>query len=199
MKTKQALLILSVVALLGGSYLSAKKKEEYRFRPGKQTEDHQFYYEVYGSIEQFEDGLFSKNGAQWQNLCHADHGIAIRYMGETTTQLPCHEFGGLFSETKQRKWGIADGSGELIIGTFQQIFYRDFVKIMKEDTLRTVNHFGKEGNAINKKMGEAPFVDLTYLGSKKYGGMDWQSLRFFFVKVGNNWYLKGLDIYHWAI
>ncbi|OGQ04568.1 MAG: hypothetical protein A2W61_04695 [Deltaproteobacteria bacterium RIFCSPLOWO2_01_44_7] len=161
--------------------------------------DQKFYQEVQPLVEQFVQGVLKEDSANWQKLCSPQEKFLFRYLGHYNTTLTCEELGGLYKEKKKRWWGRQDGSGQPLVGTFQKIWGTRFMDVAKKQDAIAINDFVKSGNMFNKSMDNTSFVDLTWKGSKEYDGMDWLSLRLFFVKKDNQWFLKGLDIYHWTI
>lgn len=171
---------------------------ELLFSPEKSSGE-KFLKEVSSLVDSLIDGLALKDSKKWEGLCEPSGGFLFRYLGEYETKLSCGEFLGLFRETKKRWWGRHDGSGEPILGTFQKIWYARLKDVALKHEKAGVNVFVHSGNAVDRPMGKAPFIDWTWSGPKKYGDMGWESVRLFFEKKNGKWFLKGLDIYHWTI
>lgn len=161
--------------------------------------DEKFLKEVSPVVDFFIEGLTSKNSKKWEGLCELSEGFLFRYLGAYETKLSCGEFLGLFHETKKRWWGRHDGSGQPIQGTFQKIWYERLKNVALKHEKAGVNVFIRQGNTRDEPMGKTPFIDLTWSGPKKYGELGWESLRLFFIRKKGEWFLKGLDIYHWTI
>ena len=100
-------------------------------------------------------------------------------------------------------WGQADGSGDDIklnfAGYYKKFVYdKDFARAPSVDYNRVV----KQGNTIvnvAESYPKAKFVEYHFPGTRKYGGMDWRSLRLIFEKSGKNWYLVGVSHDQWTI
>lgn len=63
------------------------------------------------------------------------------------------------------------------------------------------NKIIKQGNTIvniAEAYRDARFVEYHFAGTKKYGGMDWKSLRLIFEKSGAKWYLVGISHDQWT-
>lgn len=168
------------------------------FSPDKAV-DEKFLKEVSSLVDVFVDGLALKDSKKWEGLCEPSEGFLFRYLGAYETGLSCGEFLGLFRETKKRWWGRYDGSGLPIVGTFEKIWVPRLKDVALKHEKAGVNVFVRQGNTRDERMGDAPFIDLTWSGPKKYGELGWESVRLFFKKKNGKWFLKGLDIYHWTI
>lgn len=189
------LVFFLTVAVVG----SVQSEPAVQYRKGQEAADQKFYKEVQPLIEKFLNGIEKKDGAQWDGLCHPESGFLFRLLGFYNTPLKCEEFTQLYQETKKRWWGRADGTGEAISGTFKKVWHDHFSRVAQKQNALGVNLFVQTGNAPNQTMGASPFVDLTWKGSEKYGGMDWVSLRLFFTRHDGRWHLTGVDVYHWVI
>ena len=104
---------------------------------------------------------------------------------------------------KRIKWGSYDGSGDPIILTPQE-YFKKFVydaNFVKPEQAK-VNHFIGEGNSINNLKnfyGGTDFTESYFSGSKKYGGMDWKSVRLVFKEFNGRYYLVGVVHDQWTI
>ena len=177
---------------------AAKTAPELQLRADKTAEDQKFYQTINPLIDQLVMAIKKENGNVWSPLCDPKEGIIFRYLGHYTTKLNCKEWCGLFQETKSRWWGRHDGSGQPITGTFKKIWQDRFDDIAKNYQTVGVNRWIKIGNVPNQGMDKLPFVDLTWSGPKGEE-MGWQSLHLFFIFKNGQWWLKGLDLYHWTI
>lgn len=177
----------------------------FQYRKGKEAADQKFYQNVKPLIEKFLKGIEKKNSAEWDGLCDPGLGFLFRLLGFYNTPLKCDEFAALYQDKKERWWGRADGTDDPITGTFKKTWHGHLSDVAKKHDTVGVNVFVQTGNAPNQTMGQAPFVDLTWKGSKKHGrseedgGMDWLSVRLFFTQKNGKLVLQGMDLYHWVI
>ena len=99
-------------------------------------------------------------------------------------------------------WGNQDGTGEPLILTIKDyfenwVFKRDFSK-----SQYSFNEFQGSGNSLNNLQKVYPHSDFTenYIaGSEKYGGLDWNSLRFVFEKFEGKYYLIAIINDQWTV
>lgn len=99
-------------------------------------------------------------------------------------------------------WGSRDGSGEIYKATLDQylndwVFKKDFTK-----SDYSFNQFRGGGNSLNNLKEMYPNTNFTenYIaGSEKYGGMDWNALRFVFEEFDGKYYLFAVINDQWTI
>ena len=99
-------------------------------------------------------------------------------------------------------WGEKDGTGDQLVLSIkdylnQWVFKRDFTSAEYYQ-----NSFKGGGNSINNLKEIYPKTDFTenYIpGSEKYGGMDWNSLRFVFEELYGTYYLVAVINDEWTV
>lgn len=105
---------------------------------------------------------------------------------------------------KKMYWGNYDGSGDSIILTIEKYFERfvynaDFLNAEKT----SVNKILGTGNSLNNLQAiykDALFTESHFSGfDKKYGGMDWSSLRLVYKKYNNSLFLIAIVHDQWTI
>ena len=110
------------------------------------------------------------------------------------------------TRAKQNKfhWGAFDGSGEPINMTLNEYMQKfvydvDFVRPEKQ----RANGFIGGGNSLNNLLAVYRGCDFTeshFSGfEKKYGGMDWRSLRLVFKETNGKFWLVGIVHDQWTI
>ncbi len=108
-------------------------------------------------------------------------------------------------KAKQDKfvWGFFDGSGDSINKTLDEYLKRfvydvDFLHAEK----RAVNKFIGSGNSLNNLRAIYPgcaFTESHFSGfDKKYGGMDWKTLRLVFKESNGKYWLVGIVHDEWT-
>ncbi|MBI3910791.1 MAG: hypothetical protein HY320_07645 [Armatimonadetes bacterium] len=125
--------------------------------------------------------------------------LLFRYLGSRVTRLSAAELGQMFARPRVRYWGRADGSGKPIRGTFKDLWWPRIRRRLLSYDLVGVDEFVMSGNAPDRGLPGARFLDFSSVGSKQYGYLDWESVRLFFVARGSRWYLKAIDLSHWTI
>ena len=105
---------------------------------------------------------------------------------------------------KKIYWGNYDGSGDSILLTLEKYFEKfvynaDFLNAEKT----AVNKMIGTGNSLNnleKIYKDALFTESHFSGfDKKYGGMDWSSLRLVYKKYNNQLFLIAIVHDQWTI
>lgn len=99
-------------------------------------------------------------------------------------------------------WGEKDGTGDQLVLSIkdylnQWVFKRDFTSAEYYQ-----NSFKGGGNSINNLKEIYPKTDFTenYIpGSEKYGGIDWNSLRFVFEELYGTYYLVAVINDEWTV
>jgi hypothetical protein len=154
--------------------------------------------------------LKNKNYLAFANYIHPVEGIRFSPYGFVDTvhdiKLPKQKFINQLREQGQDMivWGEFDGTGDPIKMTLNNYMQRfvydvDFVKPEK----RSVNEFIGGGNSLNNL--EAVYTNCDFTEShfsgfdKKYGGMDWRSLRLVFKVRDRKFLLVGIVHDEWTI
>jgi len=99
-------------------------------------------------------------------------------------------------------WGSRDGSGEVYKATLKSylkdwVFKKDFTK-----SEYSLDKFLTGGNSLNNLKEIYPNSDFTenYIsGTEKYGGMDWNTLRFVFEEFKGKFYMVAVINDEWTI
>lgn len=119
-------------------------------------------------------------------------------------KLTAPELTDLFSSNKKIHWGEQDGSGDAIQLTakayFEKYVYNvDFLHAQKTG----IDQFIGGGNSLNNLKEVYPgtrFIEYHFSGfDKKYGGMDWTSLRLVFKEMNERYYLVAVVHDQWTI
>jgi hypothetical protein len=154
--------------------------------------------------------LKSKNYLAFANYIHPVEGIRFSPYGFVDTvhdiKLSKQKFINQLREQGQDMivWGEFDGTGDPIKMTMNNYMQRfvydvDFVKPEK----RSVNEFIGGGNSLNNLKAvytNCDFTESHFSGfDKKYGGMDWRSLRLVFKVRDRKFLLVGIVHDEWTI
>ena len=122
---------------------------------------------------------------------------------KTAKKLSRATFKQLITAHSAVNWGSYDGSGEPIKLTAQQyiekfVYNADYLHAEKI----AYNQFIGKGNSLNnleKIYPKHPFIEYYFSGfDKKYGGMDWSSLRLVFKQYQSNYYLIAIVHDQWT-
>jgi hypothetical protein len=125
-------------------------------------------------------------------------------MGDQDLVFGASEVAGLMSDPAVYQWGLYDGSGEPIEGTFPDYYGRfvydaDFAQPNAIGYDRVVGR-GNTINNIDESYPQSTTVEYHFEGfDPQLAGMDWRSLRLVFERLEGAWYLVGIVHDEWTI
>lgn len=142
------------------------------------------------------------------NYIHPQQGVRFspyRYVDTIRDQqFSLERFKAEINSNKKINWGAYDGSGDKILLTCKEYFSKfvydhDFANAEKTSLSKTLGN-GNSLNNLTLIYPNVPYVENYFSGfDKKYGGMDWSSLRLVFEKKGDRYYLVGVVHDQWTI
>ena len=151
--------------------------------------------------------LKNKEFIQLSKLFHPVNGVRFSPYGfvdtNTNKVFSAEEFLQAIDKKNIIHWGSYDGSGDSILLTAAQ-YFRKFIY--------NADFLDAEKSSLNKRIGQGNSLDnlkLVYPGcnyteshfsgfDKKYGGMDWTSLKLVFEFYGGRNYLVGIVHDQWT-
>ena len=149
--------------------------------------------------------LKSKNYNRFSEFIHPEKGIRFSMYAYVQPGKNKHfsreDFIRYISTSTKFTWGEKDGSGDLLVIPLKEyletwVSKRDFTK-----SEFYLNEFKGTGNSLNNLKQIYPDKDFTenYIpGSEKYGGMDWNSLRFVFEDFQGEYFLVAVVNDEWT-
>ena len=147
-----------------------------------------------------------KNYDQISEFIHPEKGVSFSMYAftdpTTVKNFSKSEFEKYVNTNIKFTWGNHDGTGEPLILTIKDyfenwVFKRDFSK-----SQYSFNEFQGSGSSLNNLQKVYPHSDFTenYIaGSEKYGGLDWNSLRFVFEEFEGKYYLIAIINDQWTV
>jgi len=150
--------------------------------------------------------LKSKDYGRFSEFIHPEKGIRFSMYAFVEPQKNKHfsreEFIKYISTPTKFTWGEKDGSGDLMV-----ISLKDYLEtwVFKMDFTKSefyLNEFKATGNSLNNLKQIYPDTDFTenYIpDSEKYGGMDWNALRFVFEEFQGEFFLVAVVNDQWTI
>ncbi|MBC7936870.1 MAG: hypothetical protein H7Y86_16100 [Rhizobacter sp.] len=132
------------------------------------------------------------------------HFSPYGFIGSGGQTLSAHDFATLLINNKIVNWGEFDGSGDPIHLTLKQyiekfVYNADFLNADRS----AIDSFIGTGNSVNtlkKVYPNSRFIEYYFPGfDKKYGGMDWTSLRLVFKEQNERYYVIALVHDQWTI
>jgi hypothetical protein len=150
--------------------------------------------------------LRDKNYKQFVSYFHPE-GVRFSPYGyiDTTNAVRLTAVNFLLQQQKNSKifWGLYDGSGDSILLHTNEyikrfVYNADFLHAEKKAVNKIIGH-GNSLNNIKNIYPNADFTESHFSGfDKKYGGMDWTSLRLVFSKLNGRYYLIAVIHDQWT-
>ena len=152
--------------------------------------------------------LDKKDYARLADFFHPSEGVRFTPYGYIDTaqdiKFTKDQFLSQLRNKSKQRWGSYDGSGDPINLTVED-YFKKFVY--------DVRFLHPEKLSLNKTLGQGNSLDnlsLVYPGAsytesyfsgfdKKYGGLDWRSLKLVFKQQGDQFYLVGIVHGQWTI
>ncbi|RYY70280.1 MAG: hypothetical protein EOO13_07060 [Chitinophagaceae bacterium] len=122
----------------------------------------------------------------------------------SNVELTAAEFNDLLRSGKKIVWGQQDGSGDTMLLSLPDYFKKfvynaDFLNAEKSATDKFIGS-GNSLNNLKKVYPGARFIEYHFSGfDKKYGGMDWTSLRLVFKESNDQFCLIAVVHDQWTI
>jgi hypothetical protein len=148
----------------------------------------------------------SKDYVKLANYIHPEKGVQFSMYAyinpKKDKQFSKEDFQKYVTTNIKFTWGEKDGTGDPLVLSLKNyieewIFRKDFSKGEYH-----LSSFKASGNSMNNLRNIYPKLDFTenYIpGSEKYGGMDWNSLRFVFDQYQGQFYLVAIVNDSWTI
>lgn len=152
------------------------------------------------------EALKSKDYKKFSAYIHPEKGVRFSMYAYVRPGTDKHfsreEFTQYILTPTKFTWGEKDGSGDIVVISLKDyletwVFKRDFTP-----SEFYLNEFKGTGNSLNNLQKTYPGLDFTenYIpGSDKYGGMDWNALRFVFEEFQGEYYLVAVINDQWTI
>ena len=149
--------------------------------------------------------LKSKNYERFSEFIHPQKGIHFSMYAfvqpEKNKHFTREEFIKYISMQTRFTWGEKDGTGDLLMISLKDylekwVYKRDFTK-----SEFYLNEFKGTGNSLNNLKKIYPNLNFTenfIPGSEKYGGMDWNALRFVFEEFQGEYYIVAVINDEWT-
>jgi len=148
----------------------------------------------------------NKDFHSFTKFMHPDSGTRFSpyaYITTSDKQLNRQDFLKAVNSGKLIDWGITAGNGDIMLLTVKDYFAKfvydvDFIHAEKT----SLNHFLGSGNSLNNLLEfyrNTEFTESYFSGfDKKYGGMDWRTLRLVYKKQQDEFYLVGIVHDEWT-
>lgn len=152
--------------------------------------------------------LKTKDYTAFASYFHPTEGVVFSPYGfidtKTAKKLSKASFLKLVTENSSLIWGNYDGTGDVIKLTAPQylekfVYNADYLHAEKTGYDQIIGK-GNSLNNLNEIFPKHPFIEYYFSGfDKKYGGLDWTSLRLVFKLHQSNYYLVAVIHDQWTI
>lgn len=105
----------------------------------------------------------------------------------------------VFETTYQADWGLGAGSGEPVIGSFQETVLPSLRRVFTPDAIITCNDLKTGGVTYIPEWDypETGFYSVHFPGTDQYQGLDWETWAVGMEPVGNKLTITALVHYAW--
>lgn len=151
--------------------------------------------------------LKTKDYTAFASYFHPTEGVVFSPYGFIDTKTAKKLSKALFLKSVEEEgmmtWGNYDGTGDPINLTAQQylekfVYNADYLHAEKIGYDQIIGK-GNSLNNLNEIFPKHPFIEYHFSGfDKKYGGMDWTSLRLVFKQYQSNYYLVAVIHDQWT-
>ena len=105
----------------------------------------------------------------------------------------------VFETTFQADWGLGAGSGEPVIGSFQEIILPSLQAVFTPEAVVTCNGLKTGGVTYIPEWisPSLPYYSVYFPGTDQYGGLDWETWAAGMSQEGGKYFLTALVHYEW--
>jgi len=153
-------------------------------------------------LDSFSSALSSSNGELLASLISPVNGLDLQFIRTGRVVNYDREHARfVFDSTFQVEWGLGYGSGEPVIGSFQQIVLPSLQTVFTSAAQRVCNQV-KVGGATYEvawpsEYSTINFYSVHFPGTSDFGGLDWQTWLTGVEIVGGQPYLRVLLHLEW--
>jgi hypothetical protein len=151
-------------------------------------------------IKSFTSAISSKDGALLSSLVSPTRGLDVHFFRDgKAVNYDTEHAKFVFETTFQADWGLSFGSGEPLVGSFQEIVLPSLQVVFTPSAEIVCNRL-KVGGATYVPEWPYPYLDyysVHFAGTDSYGGLDWQTWAVGMDNVSGNFYLASLVHYVW--
>lgn len=151
-----------------------------------------------------QEAIANRDGALLASLVHPEDGLRVRtHWWNSEQYFSRSQAESVFDDVTSYEWGVADGTGDPIIGSFAEVI----VPLLDQDLLGATETgcdtivSGGSAGLIQLPPGYAPdrFVSFYRPGTDEFAGMDWGSWAVGIGYVGERPYLTFFIHFDWEI
>jgi hypothetical protein len=155
-------------------------------------------------LQEWQTALASHDAGRLAQLVHPERGLRVRrHWWNPEVRLSQDEVANLFTSQTSYEWGVADGSGEPIEGSFSQVILPLLDRDLPAATQSGCNEILHGGTAglVQLPDGYQPlnFYSFYRPGTAEYGELDWGAWVAGIERQQGRYYISYLVHYEWEI
>jgi SH3 domain-containing protein len=153
-------------------------------------------------IQNLKTSVTTDDGVLLASLVSPIHGMTLQVIRDgTRVTYDAEHARWVYDSTYQVSWGAAAGSGQDVVGSFQQVVQPKLVDVLTA-SFNTVCEQIQLGGATYvvawpPELANIPFDSLYQPGTDAYGGLDWQTWLLGVEYVSGRPYVFSLSYYAW--
>lgn len=151
-------------------------------------------------IQSLQTAVQTKDGVLLVSLVSPVDGMDVIYIrGGNVINYDVTHAKFVFETTYQAEWGLSPGSGEPVIGSFQEIILPSLQTVFTPNAILSCNDL-KTGGVTYIPEWISPnisYYSVHFPGTEQYGSMDWQTWGVGMTLVDEKYYLVALAHYEW--
>jgi len=159
--------------------------------------------EVVALLDGLETAVSNQNNAALAQLIHPERGLRVRrHWWNPELLFRGNEATNLFSSSIRHEWGVADGSGNPIVGSFSEMVHpllQDHLQNGTQTACNTILHGGTAGLVKMPDAYPQQFYSTYFVGTEEYGNLDWGSWVVGIEQWQGRYYLSYLVHFEWEI
>lgn len=155
-------------------------------------------------LADLETAVANRDGATLAELIHPERGLRIRrHWWNPEVRIEGAQLSQLFSSQTGYEWGRADGSGNPIVGSFNEVIYPLLEQNLlgaTESACNEILHGGTAGLVqLPDGYQQQNFYSFFRPGSEEFSGMDWGSWVVGVERWRGEFYISFLVHFEWEI
>ncbi len=151
-------------------------------------------------IGSLQTAVQTKDGALLSSLVSPSEGMDVMYIRDgNIVNYDVEHAKFVFETTFQADWGLGAGSGEEVIGSFQELILPSLQLVFTPSAEVTCNELKTGGVTYVSQYPYpgAPFYSVHFPGTDQYSGLDWETWAVGMTPVGEEPYLTALIHFEW--
>lgn len=151
-------------------------------------------------LSSLQTAIQTKDGALLASLVSPTVGMDVIYIRNgNVINYDTEHIKFVFETTFKADWGLGAGSGEPVVGSFQEIILPSLQLVFAPNAIITCNDLRTGGVTYVPQYpypGE-PYYSIHFPGTEQYNGMDWETWAVGITPVGEEPYLTSLVHFEW--